>query len=104
MRSRNLSNLSLHRASVRPSATLVFVGELKSLTGYTDADWAGDHDGRRSISGYVFDVGSAAISWSSTRQPAMALSTCEAEYIRQTQATKQATWLRGLLCQLNPRH
>ena len=80
---------------------LVFRGALKPLTGYTDADWAGDQDTRRSTSGYVFDVGSAAISWSSKRQPTVALSTCEAEYIGQTQATKEAVWLRGLLSQLN---
>ena len=81
---------------------LVFRGDLKPLTGYTDADWAGDQDTRRSTSGYVFDVGSAAISWSSKRQPTVALSTCEAEYIGQTQATKEAVWLRSLLNQLNP--
>ena len=81
---------------------LVFRGDLKPLSGYTDADWAGDQDTRRSTSGYVFDVGSAAISWSSKRQPTVALSTCEAEYIGQTQATKEAVWLRGLLSQLNP--
>ena len=62
MRSRNLPNLSLHRTLARPPATLVFMGEFKSLTGYTDAGWAGDHDTRRSTSVYVFDVGSAAVS------------------------------------------
>ena len=41
---------------------LVFRGELESLSGYTDADWAGDQDSRRSTSGYVFNIGSAAIS------------------------------------------
>lgn len=81
---------------------LVFRGDLKPLTGYTDADWAGDQDTRRSTSGYVFDVGSAAISWSSKRQPTVALSSCEAEYMGQTQATKEAVWLRGLLNELNP--
>ena len=81
---------------------LVFRGALKPLSGYTDADWVGDQDTRRSTSGYVFDVGSAAISWSSKRQPTVALSSCEAEYIGQTQATKEAVWLRGLLDQLNP--
>ena len=80
---------------------LIFRGSLKPLTGYTDADWAGDQDTRRSTSGYAFDVGSSAISWSSKRQPTVALSTCEAEYIGQTQAIKEAIWLRGLLNQLN---
>ena len=59
-------------------------GRIRVPIGYTDAGWPGDHDARRSPLRYVFDVGSAAISWSSKRQPTMALSTYEAEYIRQT--------------------
>lgn len=46
---------------------LVFRGDLKPLSGYTDADWADNQDTRRSTSGYVFDVDSGAISWSSKR-------------------------------------
>ena len=80
---------------------LIFRGDLKPLSGYADADWAGDQDTRRSTSGYVFDIDSAAISWSSKRQPTVALSTYEAEYIGQTQVIKKAVWLRGLLNQLN---
>jgi hypothetical protein len=72
---------------------LVFRGSIEPLTGYTDSDWAGDHDTRRSTSGYVFNIGSAAISWSSKRQPTVSLSSCEAEYIGQTNATKEAMWL-----------
>ena len=81
---------------------LTFKGDLVYLTGYTDADWAGDRDTRRSTSGYVFNIGSGAISWSSNRQSTVALSTCEAEYIGQTQAAKEAIWLKTLLDQLNP--
>jgi hypothetical protein len=81
---------------------LVFRGSIEPLTGYTDSDWAGDHDTRRSTSGYVFSIGSAAISWSSKRQPTVSLSSCEAEYIGQTNATKEAMWLQGFLKQLNP--
>ena len=83
---------------------LVFQGTLSDLIGYTDSDWAGDIATRRSTSGYVFNVGSAAISWSSKRQATVALSTCEAEYIGQTQATKEAIWLRSLLTSLRPRN
>ena len=79
---------------------LTFQGRLEDLIGYTDSDWAGDTATRRSTSGYVFNVGSAAISWSSKRQATVALSTCEAEYIGQTQATKEAIWLRSLLTSL----
>jgi hypothetical protein len=84
------------------SMGLVFRGSLTSLNGYTDSDWAGDHDTRRSTSGYVFNVGSAAISWSAKRQPTVSLSSCEAEYIGQTQATKEAIWLQGFLKQIHP--
>ncbi|RYC77798.1 hypothetical protein BFJ63_vAg19328, partial [Fusarium oxysporum f. sp. narcissi] len=79
---------------------LVFSGPLRPLVGYTDSDWAGDHDTRRSTAGYVFNVDTGAISWSSKRQPTVALSSCEAEYMGQTQCTKEAIWLRGLLREL----
>ena len=81
---------------------LVFRGTLQPLSGYTDSDWAGDPDTRRLTSGYVFSLGSAAISWSSKRQPTVSLCTCEAEYIGQTNATKEAIWLQGFLKQIDP--
>jgi hypothetical protein len=80
---------------------LTFRGDLKPLLGYTDADWGGDLDTRRSTAGYLFNVGSGAISWSSKRQPTVALSSCEAEYMGETQATKEAVWLRSLLTELH---
>jgi hypothetical protein len=79
---------------------LTFRGELEPLLGYSDSDWAGDTGTRRSTSGYIFNVGSGAISWSSKQQSVVALSTCEAKYMAQTQATKEATWLRCLLKEL----
>ncbi len=81
---------------------LTYQGALSELSGYTDADWAGDYGTRRSTSGYVFSLGSAAISWSSKRQTTVALSTCEAEYMGQTQAVKEAIWLERLLNDLAP--
>ena len=80
---------------------LTFRGPLQVLSGYSDADLAGDHDTRRSTSGFVFNIGSGAISWSSKRQPTVALSSCEAEYMGQTQAAKEAIWLKSLLAQLD---
>jgi hypothetical protein len=81
---------------------LTFSGELGLLTGYADSDWAADRDTRRSTSGYIFNVGSGAISWSSKRQPTVATSTCEAEYVSQNNACKEAIWLSRLLRELNP--
>ncbi len=84
---------------LRGSSTFVlaYKGELQPLVGYTDADWGGDPQTRRSTSGYLFNIGSAAISWSSKRQPCVALSSCKAEYMGETQATKEAVWLRELM-------
>ncbi|KAF6517721.1 hypothetical protein HZS61_003282 [Fusarium oxysporum f. sp. conglutinans] len=79
---------------------LVYQGGLQPLLGYTDSDWAGDLETRRSTSGYVFNLGTGAISWSSKRQRTVALSSCEAEYMGQTAATKEAVWLRALLQEL----
>ena len=81
---------------------LVFRGQLTTLSGYSDSDWAGDYDTRKSTSGFISSVGSAAISWSSKLQPTVALLTCEAEYIGQTNATKEAIWLRRLLNEIRP--
>ncbi|XP_055854637.1 uncharacterized protein LOC129918242 [Episyrphus balteatus] len=52
-----------------------------NLLGYCDADWASDTDERLSTTGYVFKLQGAAISWSTKRQPTVALSTTEAEYM-----------------------
>ncbi len=82
---------------------LTFKGSLRALEGYADADWAGDRNTRRSTSGFLFNLGSGAISWSSKRQPTVALSSCEGEFIGQTQAIKEAVWLKFLLDQLNPK-
>jgi hypothetical protein len=50
------------------------VGTAVQLAGYTDGDWAGNAVDRRSTSGYAFTLGSAAIAWSSKKQPTVALS------------------------------
>ncbi|KAE8735856.1 Detected protein of unknown function [Hibiscus syriacus] len=55
-------------------------GEDCKLVGYCDVDYAGDHDTRRSTTGYVFKLGSKTISWCIKRQPTISLSTTEAEY------------------------
>ncbi len=68
-----------------------------SLKGYCDADWGGDANERHSTTGYVFFVGVGAISWNCKRQPTIALSTTEAEYMATSQCTKEAIWLRKLM-------
>ena len=67
------------------------------ILGYSDADYAGDLETRRSTSGFVFTLNHGAISWKSQRQRSTALSTAEAEYMALAEATKEAVWLKGFL-------
>lgn len=70
------------------------------LVGYGDNDWGGDTDDSKSISGYVFNIGSRAVSWISKKQPGVAHSTTQAEYISLYAAGCQALWLRWMLKEL----
>ena len=71
-----------------------------SCVGYTDADWAGDVDDRKSTSGYVFLLSGGAISWKSQKQRCVALSTAEAEYVAMASAAQESVWLRQLIAEL----
>ena len=68
-----------------------------ALVGWPDSDFAGNVDTRRSQSGYVFTLYGAAVSWKSSQQAVVALSTTEAEFMALTAAVKESYWLRGIL-------
>lgn len=68
-----------------------------SLVGFADSDYAGDVDDRKSTSGYVFMLGTGAVSWSSKKQPVVTLSTTEAEFIAAASCACQGVWLRRIL-------
>ncbi|XP_073039066.1 secreted RxLR effector protein 161-like [Primulina eburnea] len=70
------------------------------VIGYCDSDYAADLDKRRSLSGYVFTVGGNVVSWKSSLQHVIALSTTEAEYISLTEAVKEALWIKGFVNEL----
>ena len=64
---------------------------------YSDSDWAGDLETRRSTTGYIFHLSGAPITWRSRRQPTVVLSSTEAEYMALSEASQEALWLRSLL-------
>jgi hypothetical protein len=76
-------------------------GQETGLQGYCDADYAGDVDTRKSTTGYVFMLYGGAVTWCSKRQPTVAASTTEAEYIAAAQSVKEGLWLRKLLADLH---
>ena len=93
---------SVRRTLRYVSATLDYAllyesGTELQLYGYTDADWAGSVCDRRSTSGFMFSLGSAAITWSSKKQPTVALSSTEAEYRGAAVAACEVAWLQMLL-------
>ncbi|KAJ9529545.1 hypothetical protein QJQ45_013945 [Haematococcus lacustris] len=76
-------------------------GASAGLVGFCDADFAGDTDTRRSTTGHVFMLHGGAVSWSSRRQPTVAASTTESEYMACSAAGKEGLWLRGVLADLS---
>ena len=76
---------------------ITYGASAETIVGYTDADYAGDVDTRRSTTGFVFILFGGAVSWSSKRQATVAASTTEAEYIAMAAAVREALWLRQLL-------
>ena len=68
-----------------------------SVEGYTNADYAGDLDKRRSTLGYIFMFVGGAVSWQSPLQSCTSMSTTEAEYIAALEACREAIWLTWLV-------
>jgi ATP-binding cassette subfamily B (MDR/TAP) protein 1 len=79
---------------------ICFGGSELTVRGYVDSDFAGDHDKRKSTTGYVFTLAGGAVSWLSKLQTVVALSTTEAEYMAATQACKEAIWIQRLMEEL----
>lgn len=72
-------------------------GITNHLVGYSDSDFAGCEDTRRSTSGLIFILNGGAISWTCHLQKPIALSTAEAEYYAAGHASKEIAWQRNLL-------
>ena len=67
------------------------------IAGYTDSDWAGDADDRKSTSGGCFFVGNNLVSWHSKKQNCVSLSTAQAEYIAARSCCTQLLWMKHML-------
>ncbi|GJZ15626.1 retrovirus-related pol polyprotein from transposon TNT 1-94 [Tanacetum coccineum] len=67
---------------------------------YVDSDYAGDLDGSKSTTEYVFTLSGRTVSWVLKLQPVVAMSTTKAEYVAAAQASKEAVWLKMLLEEL----
>ena len=67
------------------------------VIGYSDSDFAGCIDSRKSTSGYIFMMASGAVSWRSAKQTLTATSTMEAEFVSCFEATSHGVWLKSFI-------
>ena len=79
------------------------VGVIIKINGFCDSDWGASVKDRRSITGYNFQLSEKGplISWKSRKQPTVALSTCEGEYISLASAVQESKFLKQLCKDIN---
>ena len=79
----------------------LYKSPISSLLSYTDADWGGCPDTRRSTSGYCVFLNDNMISWSAKRQPTVSKSSAEAVYRGVANVVSETCWVRNLLLELH---
>ncbi|XP_073026820.1 secreted RxLR effector protein 161-like [Primulina eburnea] len=70
------------------------------VIGYSDSDYAGCIDSKKSTSGYIFMLAGGAVSWRSAKQTLTATSTMEAEFVSCFEATSHGVWLKSFISRL----
>ena len=75
---------------------LTYEADKAPMRGYSDSDWAVKH----STSGWVFQLNQAAVAWGSKKQKSVSLSSCEAEIVAASEASKEAVYTSRFLTEL----
>jgi len=83
-----------------PTHGILYKSSPAQFTAYTDASFASDLDTRRSVTGWLFSINGAPVSWNSQLQKTVATSTAEAEYMAASCGVKEALWLTKLYADL----
>ncbi|CAA7022560.1 unnamed protein product [Microthlaspi erraticum] len=74
------------------------------LTGWCDSDYAACPLTRRSLTGYIVQLGDSPISWRTQKQDTVSRSSAEAEYRAMTEITSELRWLKALLLEFGIEH
>ena len=83
-------------ASTKDHDILFGPNSTSSVVGYTNSDFVGCVDSRKSTTEYCFKFGNGAISWKLKLQECTVTSTTEAEYVAASDVAKEALWLGRL--------
>lgn len=73
----------------------------EDLVGWADADYATSLVTKKSTSGYVITLFGNPVCWSAKKQPVVAQSTTEAEFVAINRCAKQLRWLTNLILNLH---
>lgn len=71
------------------------------MKAFSDADFAGDLDTRRSTTGYILLLNGGPVAWGSKRQKCVTISTTESEYVAICETAKKVVWMRNILQHIN---
>jgi len=74
------------------------------VSSFSDADWTGCVDDRRSTGGFAVFLGENLVSWTARKQPTVLRSSTEAEYKALANATAEMIWVQKLLTELSVPH
>ena len=80
---------------------LTLTDQVKTLVRYSDSNLADGIKDKKSTAGYIFFLYGFPVSWSSKRQSCVSGSTCQAEYLAMSRASKEAITLRNLAIELD---
>ncbi|KAL0277244.1 UNVERIFIED_CONTAM: hypothetical protein PYX00_004597 [Menopon gallinae] len=99
-----LAKRVLRYLKATPEFGIKYSRNVKQLEAFTDSDWAGNVDDRRSCSGNVLMLAGGPISWMSKLQSSVSLSTMEAEYVAIREVTKEVVYVSRLINHMLFRH
>ena len=97
----NLKRLLRYLKGTISHGLLIYKKSEFSLNAFSDSDWVGCSQTRRSTGGYLIYIGKFLVSWSSKRQPTISRSSTEAEYKSVANAAAEVPWIQSLLSEIH---
>ena len=94
---RYLKGTAALRVTMIPEDNL---GAAMHLEAFSDADFAADKTGRKSMTGGIVMLNGMAVSWGARKQGGVSISTMEAEFVAESEVARELLGLREMLCEV----